>query len=267
MHTNKKSIMNIVPFHVDVDGLRLRGSHYLPVGDGPFPTAILFHGFGSSRVEFSSMFVALARRLADRGIASIAYDRAGHGESDGTFFDTTVSRDVTHAQAVIDAVAALPSADADNLHLVGISLGAVVASVVAAEATRPVRSASMWSTAAVFADEISSGMLQGRSLDALDTDGYFDFLGTRLGPAMRDDATSFDVYGRASGFSGAVNLMHGTADFVPVSYAERYADVYGERAQILIVEGADHGWTRVPDRDLLYSRTVDFIADQAGGSR
>jgi hypothetical protein len=115
----------------------------------------------------------------------------------------------------------------------------------------------------MFADEIRSGFLQGQSLERLDSEGYFDFLGMRMGPAVRDDAASFDVYGRASGYSGLVRLLHGTADFIPLSYAERYLQVYGDRADLIVVEGADHGWAQVPQRDLVISHTVDFISQHA----
>lgn len=253
----------IRPFQTTVDGLRLRGIHYSLSRHQPGPTAALFHGFGNSRVETTCMFVTLARRLVANGIGVIAYDRAGHGESDGEFFDTSVSLDVRQAHHVLAAIADLDTVDAGNLHLVGMSLGSVIASVVAAESAMPLRSLTMWSTAAVFADEIRSGFLQGRSLGTLDSEGYFDFLGMRMGPALRDDAESFDVYGRASTYAGPVRLIHGTADFVPLSYAERYLQVYGEKAELIVVQGADHGWAQLPQRELAISHTVDFISQQA----
>ncbi|MGO4585130.1 alpha/beta hydrolase family protein [Arthrobacter sp. 2RAF6] len=97
----------------------------------------------------------------------------------------------------------------------------------------------------------------------MESEGYFDFLGMRMGPALRDDAESFDVYGRASTYAGPVRLIHGTADFVPLSYAERYLQVYGEKAELIVVQGADHGWAQLPQRELAISHTVDFISQQA----
>jgi pimeloyl-ACP methyl ester carboxylesterase len=246
-----------------VDGLCLRGTHYEPSPNEPSATAVLFHGFGNSRVETTSLFVALARQLAANGIGVIAYDRAGHGESDGRFFDTSVSLDVRQAHQILAAVTDLDTVDAGNLHLVGMSLGSVVASTVAAESARPVRSVTMWSTAAMFADEVRGGFLQGRSLATLESEGYFDFLGMRMGPAMRDDAASFDVYRRASAYDGPVRLLHGTEDFIPVAYAERYLELYGDCAELIVVDGADHGWAQLPQRDLVISHTVDFISQHA----
>lgn len=250
-------------FDTVVDGLCLRGTHYVPSLREPRGTAVLFHGFGNSRVETTRMFVTLARRLAANGIGVVAYDRAGHGESDGEFFETSVSLDVRHAHHVLADIAGLDDVDAGNLHLVGMSLGSVVASVVAAETALPVRSLTMWSSAAMFADEIRGGTLQGKSLATLDSEGYFDFLGMRMGPAIRDDAASFDVYGRAAAYAGPVRLLHGTEDFVPLSYAERYLQVYGDRAELIVVDGADHGWGTVPHREFVFSHTVDFISHHA----
>ncbi|MFS0732296.1 alpha/beta hydrolase family protein [Microbacterium jepli] len=247
----------------------LRGTLYGVDAEAPRPTVVLFHGFGGSRVETTGVFVQLARALADAGLAVLAYDRAGHGESDGEFFDTTASGDIRDALRILDIVRGIPGVDGDDLHLVGMSLGAVVASVVAAESDAAVRSLTMWSSAAVFVDDIRSGQIQGRSLDTLDTDGWFDFLGMRMGPAMREDALTFDAYGRAAAYKGPVLLLHGSEDFVPVSYAQRYAndDVFGDRAEVVVVEGADHGWAQLPQRDLLIARTTRFVVSHTRGGR
>ncbi|QRY39866.1 alpha/beta fold hydrolase [Microbacterium hominis] len=258
--------MRLVPFETTVRARTLRGTHYLPdaaagAAREPRPTVVLLHGFGGSRVETTGVFVTLARALVAAGFGVLAFDRAGHGESDGEFFDTTASGDIADTAAVLAALRESPGVDAENLHLVGMSLGSVIAAVAAAE-DGDIRSLTMWSTAAVFVDDIRSGQIQGRSLAALDgPDGFFDFLGMRMGPAMRDDALTFDPYARAAGYGGPALLLHGTADFVPVSSAERYAaaDVFGERAEVVVVEGADHGWAELPQRDELISRTVSFI--------
>ncbi|GAB3460082.1 alpha/beta hydrolase [Kineococcus endophyticus] len=255
----------VEPFRTTVRGLELRGTRYRPAGDGPAPTAVLFHGFGGSRVETTGVFVTLARRLVAAGTGVVAFDRAGHGESDGEFFDTTVTQDVEDSRRVLDVVAALPGVDAQDLHLVGMSLGSVVASVVAADRPAGIRSLTMWSTAAVFADEVRGGTLQGRPLDVLDGQGFFDFLGQRLGPALREDARGWDPWARAAGWRGPTLLLHGTDDFVPLGCARRYLDddVLGDRAELVVVEGADHGWAQLPQRDTVVAATVAFTTRHA----
>ena len=252
-------VIDVRPTSVTTRGLTLRGTAYVPGTDSRHPTAMLFHGFGGQRSEASRAFVQLARALVTHGIAAVAFDRAGHGESDGDFADSTVSQDVVDSMDVLEGIASLDFVDRDDLHLVGISLGAVVASVVAAQSDVHVRSLTMWSVAAVFVDEIRGGHLQGRPTDELDPDGCFDFRGQRLGPAFFTDARDFDVYGRASGFAGPVRVLHGDQDFVPSEYAARYVDIYGRSLDFTLVNGADHCWESVPARDLVLAETVAFV--------
>lgn len=262
--------MNLHPLAFLVDGLVLRGSLYLPdeahgqATAGPFPTAVLHHGFGGSRTEAGS-FVSLARALLDEGVAVVAMDRAGQGESDGDFADVSVERDVRDAVELLDRIAALDAVDAGDLHLVGLSMGAVVASLVAAQTGQAVRSLTFWSVAAVFVDEISGGRLQGRPTDTVERDGWFDFYGRRIGPGLFAEVPGFDVYGRARGYAGPVRVLHGDADFVPVRYAEAYRDVYGDAMDLTVVPGADHGWSTVPMRDLVIRETVDMVRRHRAG--
>jgi pimeloyl-ACP methyl ester carboxylesterase len=250
-------------FDVTIRDRVLRGTHYVPGGPAPFPTAVLYHGFGGQRTEAARAFVQLARAFLARDIAVVAMDRAGHGESDGDFIDTSVSVDVADALEALDAITELGVVNPLDVHLVGISLGAVIASIVAAESHHEIRSVTMWSPAALFVDEIRGGHLQGRPIAEVDDQGYFDFRGMRLGPSFFEDARGFDVYGRARGFHGPVRVLHGDRDFIPARYAEGYADIYGEMMTYTLVEDADHCWESVPARDLVIAETVSFVTGHA----
>lgn len=256
---------SVVPLAEMIDGRVLRGAAYVPDGGGSHPTAVLHHGFGGQRTEATRLFVQLARALCAERVAVIAFDRFGHGESDGEFADTTVSRDVVDALVALERVADNDAVDRDDIHLVGLSMGAVIASIVAAESGVPVRSLTMWSVAAVFVDEVREGSLQGRPTADVDDRGYFDFRGLRVGKAFFDDAVGFDVYGRAVGYGGPVRLLHGGRDFIPAKYAEQYADVYGPDLAYTLVPDADHCWESVPARELLLRETVDFITSHTSG--
>ncbi|KGM13682.1 alpha/beta hydrolase family protein [Cellulomonas bogoriensis] len=253
--------MNLRPLAFTVDGLVLRGSLHLPQepGAGPWPTVVLHHGFGGNRSEGGRAFVDLARALGRAGFAVVSMDRAGHGESDGDFADVSVERDVRDSVELLDRVAGLPEVDPDDLHLMGLSMGAVVASVVAAQTPLPVRSLTFWSVASVFVEEITGGHLQGRPVDGVARDGWFDFYGQRIGPGLFQEVPGFDVYGRARGFTGPVRVLHGDQDFVPVRCAEAYREVYGQAMDLTVVPGADHGWSTVPMRDLVIRETVEFV--------
>lgn len=261
--------MKPIAFHIDGGArgpLTLRGTEYLPERfdeHGKAPVALLFHGFGGNRIDFSGFMVQLARELAVRGIVAVTYDRAGHGESDGEFFDTTVTGDVSDALQVVEVVRNLPGCDPDNLHLAGLSLGAVIATWVAPRLAVQPRSITLCSIAASYADEIRGGHLQGCPLSTMDDLGYFDFMGVAMGRAMIDDAVATDPYEQAKGFAGRAKFIHGTADFIPIDYARRYRDVYGERMELLEIQGGDHGFGNVGHRGVVMKSAGDFVAAQA----
>ena len=261
--------MEPVTFHIDGGDrgrLTLRGTEYLPEGfdeHGSSPVALLFHGFGGNRIDYSGFMVQMARELASRGIVAVTYDRAGHGESDGEFFDTTVTGDVEDALQVVEAVRNLPGCCSNNLHLAGLSLGAVIATWVAPKLAVQPRSITLCSIAASYTDEIRAGRLQGRPWNTIDKIGYFDFMGVAMGRAMIDDALSTDPYKQAEGFNGKAMFFHGTDDFIPIDYARRYRDVYGDRMGLLEIEYGDHGFGNVEHRKTVMKAAGDFIAAQA----
>ena len=86
-------------------GLTLRGMLHVPDGrEGKLPFVILFHGFCDDRNEINFVHTELSRRLCERGIASVRFDFAGSGESDGRFEDMTVSGEVADGMAILDYV-------------------------------------------------------------------------------------------------------------------------------------------------------------------
>jgi pimeloyl-ACP methyl ester carboxylesterase len=223
---------------------------------------VFVHGFSSNRLELPD-FVRMSRLLEDNGIASVRVDLSGHGESDGDFFDVTVSGEIGQTRSVVRAVRAMDFADPDRVGLVGMSLGGVVAGVVAAEEPG-IRALCLWSPAAVAPFEIGGGYLKGRGLAAeIDEKGYFDADGHKLSPAFVADIANLDVYGRSAGYRGPVRIIHGDKDDIaPVEYARRYLDHYDGNADLEVVAGADHAWGTVPHRIRLHQSTVEFLVKQ-----
>lgn len=264
------TIMEPIAFTVErADGakLTLRGTRYLPddfTEMGKAPVAVLFHGFGGNRIDFSGFIVQMARELASRGLVAVTYDRAGHGESDGTFFDTTVSGDVEDALQVVEKARHMNGCDPDNLHFAGLSLGAVICTLLAPKVPGQPKSITLCSTATSYVDEISGGHIQGKPLTAIEEQGYLDFMGVAMGAAMVEDAHHTDPYGMAQGYHGKVLAIHGTKDFIPVDYIRRYSDVYGENMQLKIIKDGDHGFGNVKHREVVMPVLGEFVAEQAG---
>ena len=95
------------------------------------PFVILFHGFCDDRNEINFVHTELSRRLCQEGIASVRFDFAGSGESDGRFEDMTVSGEVADGLAILDYVRGLDFVDKSRVAIHGLSMGGCVASMVA----------------------------------------------------------------------------------------------------------------------------------------
>ncbi|MFJ9711656.1 alpha/beta hydrolase [Streptomyces sp. NPDC101234] len=241
--------------------MTLRSTVHVP--EGPpgtrWPTAVFVHGFTSNRLELPS-FVGMSRLLEAAGIASVRFDLSGHGESDGDFFDVTITGEIAETRAVLRAVRNLDFVAPDRLALVGMSMGSVVAGIAAAEEPR-ISALCLWSPAAVAPFEIGSGYLKGRSLAAqIEQKGYFDADGYRMSPALVADIAGLDVYGRSGPYTGPVHILHGDKDEIaPLEYARRYLNHYDGNAELEVVEGADHAWGSVPHRTRLHQSTLRFL--------
>ncbi|WP_107473885.1 alpha/beta hydrolase, partial [Streptomyces griseiscabiei] len=180
------------------------------------------------------------------GIASVRFDLSGHGESDGDFFDVTITGEIAETRAVLRTVRTLDFVDPDRIGLVGMSMGGVVAGITAADPF-----------------EIGGGHLKGRPLaPEIAEKGYVDTGGHRMSAALVEDIAGLDVYGRSGAYTGPVHILHGDMDDIaPLEYVRRYLDHYDGNAELEVVAGADHAWGSVPHRTTLHESTLRFFRE------
>lgn len=255
---------DLVPLTLAHGGRVIRGSELRPVDGEGGPSVLLVHGFSDSSIGPRRLFVQVARRLTALGAVVRTYDRLGHGISDGEFEDITLRDEVEQVSSMIRELAACRSG---AVHVVAHSLGAVESAIAAARLPDLVASLTLWSPAGVVVDDITvKNEIQGRSLASVEEDGGFDVGGMWLGQAFIDDVRDgLDVYAEAAGYTGPVEVVHGTADeIVPVEYGRRYAEVLPQ-ATFTAVPGADHGWSARVLREDLAARLVAFLGLAADG--
>jgi pimeloyl-ACP methyl ester carboxylesterase len=254
----------VAPLELDHGGRTLRGWEHGTVRPGS-PAALLVHGFSDSGTGGHGLWVPVARALAASGTAARAYDRLGHGVSDGDFADVRLLDEVDQVSAMIRTLAE----DADGpVHVVAHSLGAVESALAAARAPELVASLTLWSPAGVVVDDIAvHGRIMGVPLAAARERGVVDVAGMGLGLAFANEVLAgVDVYGPVAGYRGPVDVVHGTADeIVPVSYGARYGELL-PGATFTPVEGADHGWSSVELRRMLIDRLLEHVARASGAT-
>jgi pimeloyl-ACP methyl ester carboxylesterase len=254
----------VTPLALDHDGRTLRGWEHGTVRPGA-PAALLVHGFSDSGTGGHGLWVPVARALAASGTAARAYDRLGHGVSDGDFADVRLLDEVDQVSAMIRTLAE----DADGpVHVVAHSLGGVESALAAARAPELVASLTLWSPAGVVVDDITShDRVMSVPLAAARERGVVDVQGMGLGLAFADEVLAgIDVYGPVAAYGGPAEVLHGTADeVVPVAYGARYGELL-PGATFTAVEGADHGWSSVDLRRMLIERLLAHVARASGSA-
>ena len=116
----------------------LSGSLALPkTGQAPYPTLVLITGSGpqdrDETIFGCKPFLDITRRLTEAGFAVFRYDDRGVGKSTGVFFASSITDFVHDAEAVVAALRANKSVQAQRIFLVGHSEGGYIAAKVASQ--------------------------------------------------------------------------------------------------------------------------------------
>ena len=238
----------------------LRGMAHVPErGEKvPCPVVILYHGFTGNKLGDRRFFWKISNALESIGIASVRYDFLGSGESDGNFEDMTTSQEIQEAHAILDAVRADSRFDATKVTLLGLSLGGVVASIVAAERSEAVRRLVLLAPAANMRDiMLRMAAAGGASLDQ----ATFDLGGNLVGKAFADEVLGMDVYARAAAYTKSVLLIHGSGDeTVSIDVSRDLLRQYGDCARLHVIEGATHTFAMDTWEKEVITQVLDFVA-------
>jgi uncharacterized protein len=124
--------MKETPLFFPRSGRSLFGILHEPRQPTRLPPFVFCHPFGEEKLWTHRVFVSFARRLAERGHVVLRFDYLGNGDSDGDFSESSLSSAIADVHAAIDHVRR--AAAASRVSLLGLRLGATIASLVAEEA-------------------------------------------------------------------------------------------------------------------------------------
>ncbi|MBC7106476.1 MAG: alpha/beta hydrolase [Firmicutes bacterium] len=211
-------------------GLRLAG--LLHAGGRPAPLVLVAHGFLGTK-EGRGKALEMAEALAAMGYATLLFDFAGSGESEGEFADVSLSN---HAADLDSALAFARGAGFGPVVLCGRSFGAAAALVCAA-ADPGVAGVCTWAAPARL-EPLFRAAAGAPGADGLVPLGS----GVRVRPGFFSDLARHDLL-RAAGEIAPRPLLvvHGTADkVVPFSDARELYAAAREPKELRAIPGADH---------------------------
>ena len=235
-----------IPITFTYHGQQLVEMLHIPDGPPPHPAVLFFHGFTGDRIENHFIFVKMARLLADAGFVAMRFDFRGSGESQGAFVEMTLPGEIDDARVALAWLRARPEVAAEDVSILGLSMGGAVAAVIAGE-DPDVRSLVLWSALAapleLFRTSASSEPLPPPL--GLQPDGTVDVGGHLIGHEFIATLGQVRPLETVRDFRRPALIIHGTADpTVPPQHAERFLQAIGEEyAELHWIEGADHTYS------------------------
>src|SRR5689334_8479689 len=108
--------------------LKLFGILHLPLlkNSEKAPAVLFCHGFGGNKSGRYRLYVRLAEKLSQAGIAVLRFDFRGCGDSEGAFGDITIETQVQDALAAAEFLLTHPSVDPNRFGIFGSSLGGAI---------------------------------------------------------------------------------------------------------------------------------------------
>ncbi|MFD9418186.1 alpha/beta hydrolase [Streptomyces goshikiensis] len=209
---------------------------------------VLVHGAGVTREE-GGFFARLAAGLAASGMQVLRFDLRAHGASGGLAEAITIAGVANDIRAACDHLRQLVGFDGP-LHVVAASFSGGAAALHAAYRPGDVDRLVLLNPRLDYRDRYvdSRPYFDGDYITTtagrdLDERGFTEKSPFELGRALHNEVFYLnpDVYLRA--VRAPVLLIHGTKDtFVPVESSRRYLHVFGGLAELVELDGAQHGF-------------------------
>lgn len=119
------------PILLHNDGQKIFGVFHTPVAEAKVPAVLMCHGLAGHKAGKYRLYVHLAQRLVQEGIAVLRIDFRGAGDSEGDIAEMTLDTEVSDAQLALDYLAGDARVDAGRLGIFGRSFGGAVATTTA----------------------------------------------------------------------------------------------------------------------------------------
>ena len=243
-------------------GERLAGTLHqpdrLPVG-----AVVAGHCFTCSR--HTGVLRQICKRLCAAGFMALRFDFSGNGQSQGTFEQSTWSKQILEMES---AIALAQEKGAAWIGLAGHSLGAAIALLVA---QRQAAVSAVCRVAGRVSATRPLHFLTSSQQERLAQTGQVDFISRgrqlSLNRDFFDDADRHDLLAATRTLERPMLVVHGDRDeVIPVSEAELAKATNPGRVELVIVPGGDHMLAQAEHQQQVARTVTEWFCRQAGGS-
>jgi dienelactone hydrolase len=234
---------------------------HLPAGGGPHPAVLCLHGLAGVK----SFYIALARRLAEAGVACLRLDFRGCGDSSGSLEDLTLETQMEDAEAAFKALRGRPDIRYDGIGLLGFSMGGGVASLMA-HRLEP-RCLGLWAPLLKLSKYVSRS---SPAWTPLEGGRMLLWEGHVAGPGLFESCERHQPLPQAEAYPGPLLLAHGEADQSVPAADSRQLQAAREAAGLPVeahyYPASGHLFEAPAERALLYQVTTVFFTRALLGS-
>jgi len=215
-----------------------------PEAASPIPAVLMLHGFASSKNEVGNLYQRLAKRLCEKGIASLRIDFRGNGNSTVLSMEqSSIETMLEDAETAYQYLNTQQWIDSSRMGIVGFSLGGGITIVTAAQHPARYKALVTWSSVGDFHQDFLS--LRGQdNFDHAAKHGRVDIdLGWRkvsLGHGFFTALDNYKLSDEIKKYSGSYLAIAGSEDFSSFYTNAYVASAAGKHKQGIIIEGADH---------------------------
>ncbi|MFC5149912.1 alpha/beta hydrolase [Streptomyces aureoversilis] len=230
--------------------------------------AVLVHGAGVTRDE-GGFFTRIAAALAGVGVCCLRFDLRSHGVSGGRPRDITIAGVANDVRAACDHVRAVGGFDRP-VSVLAASFSGGAATLHAAHRPGDVERLVLLYPRLDYRERyvtsrpyVGSGdYLSAEAAKALDTNGFTERSPFELGRSLLNEAHYLDPRIILPAVSAPTLIVHGTADtFVPVESSRRYLSSFGGPAELMELDGAEHGCAVHQDPQYAHPQTQAWQAE------
>jgi len=209
----------------------------LPKYTTNLPAVIICHGFAKNKSE--RKFVELARFLAEKGIASLRFDFAGQGDSEGDFSKISPRKQVGDLAAAFNFLVKQKRINGNRLAVVGHSLGALIAVLFQSEYQKA--NTLILLSPALQQQELVKQWYSRKQITLWQEQRYLDTSKGRVDFSYLQEAQSIDWQKALSRIAAPILIIHGQKDDdVPLKYSREILKNLKPESRLEVIENADH---------------------------
>ncbi|MBZ9572425.1 alpha/beta fold hydrolase [Patescibacteria group bacterium] len=237
-------------------GKQLMGILHLPEGKKKFPLIVICHGFGGDKTRRE--FVRLARDLEKNKIATFRFDFEGCGDSEGKLEKTTVRKQVSDLETVINLILKQKNINKNKIVFLGHSLGCLIAAFFIKQSKFPIKTLVFWAPG--FNQKALFPIWNTKNdLKKWRRQGYFIRKDKKFGISYLKENEKKDYTPLFSQIQVPILIVHGQKDeTVPIRFSRQLAQKY-KNIKLIILPKADHKFEDYYSQKKLIKETVRWL--------